>query len=71
MLKQIDNQVSKRIKIISKPKGGLDFKTWSADDVSRWWQLIAANHYSRRDIADIKRLKKKYKLEKYYLFSMQ
>ena len=70
MIKSTEKQRIRKMKIISKPKGGLDFKAWPAEDVNRWWELIRANHHSAQDLRDIGRLRDKYELERYYLFYM-
>jgi hypothetical protein len=71
MCENIEHQAITKIKIIGKPIGGLDFRQWIRSDVNRWWELIRARHHSAQDMADIERLKKKYKLEKYYSFTRQ
>ncbi len=71
MCQQSEKQTTKKIKITSLPKPGLDFKTWREADVKRWWELVRGVDHSAQDVEDIELLKKKYRLAKYYSFSNQ
>ncbi len=69
MCQQSEKQTTKKIKITSLPKPGLDFKTWREADVKRWWELVRGVDHSAKDISDLERIRKTYRLDRFYSFS--
>ncbi len=61
--------MKEKVKITGLPRGGINFREWTRSDVARWWQLIRADHHTTKDKEDIERLRKQYKLNRFYKFN--
>ncbi len=58
------------MKITGKPVGGINFRAWNPHDLDKWWELIRKKRdYSETDIEHIQRIRKKYKLDRFYSFT--